>query len=123
MALYGIADLHLSFSTDKPMDIYGPAWENHTEVLKREWTELVKEEDTVIIAGDISWGLKLSEAMADLEWIDKLPGKKVLFKGNHDPWWSSVSKLNKISERMFFVQNTFYVYEDFAICLTIVFIF
>lgn len=118
MALYGIADLHLSFSTDKPMDIYGPAWENHTEVLKREWTEIVKEEDTVIVAGDISWGLKLSEAMADLEWIDSLPGKKVMFKGNHDPWWTSVSKLNRISDRMFFVQNTFYPYEDFAVCGT-----
>lgn len=116
MALYAIADLHLSFSSDKPMDIYGAAWKNHTERVKEAWQSKINQEDTVIIAGDISWGLRLSEAMADLEWIHQLPGKKVMVKGNHDPWWASVSKLNALFEDMFFLQNTFYPYEDYAIC-------
>ena len=116
MALYGIADLHLSFSVDKPMDIYGPAWENNTERVAENWQAVVEPEDTVFIAGDISWGLKLSEALADLEWIDALPGKKVFLKGNHDPWWTSVSKLNRLSETMHFMQNDFVVYEDRALC-------
>lgn len=118
MALYGIADLHLSFTVDKPMDIYGPAWKDHTSRVEEHWRELVREEDTVIIAGDISWGLKLEEAMADLEWIHDLPGQKVLFKGNHDPWWTSISKLNNLFDDMFFVQNSFYPYGDLAICGT-----
>ena len=116
MALYGIADLHLSFTADKPMDIYGPAWENHTTRLEKNWREMVRKEDTVIIAGDISWGVKLEEAMADLQWLHELPGFKVMFKGNHDPWWSSITKLNTLFEDMFFVQNSFYPYGEYAIC-------
>ena len=118
MALYGIADLHLSFTADKPMDIYGPAWENHTKRLEENWRGTISQEDTVIIAGDISWGLKLEEAMADLEWIHALPGFKVLFKGNHDPWWASISRLNSLFDDMYFVQNSFYPYGDTAICGT-----
>ena len=116
MALYAIADLHLSFSSDKPMDIYGEAWKNHAERVKAAWLSKINQEDTIIIAGDISWGLRLKEAMADLDWIHRLPGKKVLVKGNHDPWWSSVTKLNCLYDDMFFLQNTFYPYEDYAIC-------
>lgn len=116
MSLFAIADLHLSFSSNKPMDIYGPAWIRHAERVREAWLDLIKEEDTVIIAGDISWGLKLESAKADLDWIHRLPGKKVLLKGNHDPWWSSVTKLNQLYEGMFFLQNTYYPYEDYAIC-------
>lgn len=116
MALYGIADLHLSFSVDKPMDIYGPAWVNHAERVAEAWGKEIKEEDTVVIAGDISWGLKLAEAETDLRWIDSLPGTKVFIKGNHDPWWTSISKLNRLSETMHFLQNDFFVYEGKAIC-------
>ena len=118
MALYGIADLHLSFTADKPMDIYGSAWENHTKRLEENWRRTISQEDTVIIAGDISWGLKLDEAIADLEWIHALPGFKVLFKGNHDPWWTSISRLNSLFDDMYFVQNSFYPYGDTAICGT-----
>lgn len=116
MALYAIADLHLSFTSNKPMDIYGSAWKNHTERVKEAWRSKINQEDTVIIAGDISWGLRLEDAMADLTWIHDLPGKKVLIKGNHDPWWASITKLNHLFDDMFFLQNTFYPYEDYAIC-------
>jgi len=116
MALYGIADLHLSFSVDKPMDIYGPAWENHAERVAEAWRRDIKEEDTIVVAGDISWGLKLAEAETDLRWIDDLPGTKVFIKGNHDPWWTSVSKLSRLSDTMHFLQNDFFEYEGRAIC-------
>lgn len=116
MALYAIADLHLSFSSDKPMDIYGAAWKDHTERVKEAWLSNIRPDDTVIIAGDISWGLRLDEAMADLSWIHRLPGRKVLVKGNHDPWWTSIGKLNRLFDDMFFLQNTFYPYGEYAIC-------
>ena len=80
MSIYIIGDLHLSKdpAIDKPMDIFGDSWLNHDDRVEEEWKKLVKEEDTVVIAGDISWGLKLEEAMMDLQWIDSLPGKKVI---------------------------------------------
>lgn len=98
------------------MDIYGESWKNHTERVKAAWLSKINQEDTVIIAGDISWGLRLKEAMADLDWVHQLPGKKVMVKGNHDPWWASVTKLNRLYDDMFFLQNSFYPYEDYAIC-------
>lgn len=83
MSIYAIGDLHLSFApgVEKPMEIYGSAWIDHAAKLKKNWLELIKPEDTIVLAGDISWGLKLSEAIPDLDWIDGLPGKKVIFKG------------------------------------------
>jgi len=116
MSIFVIADLHLSLSVDKPMDIYGGQWVNHAERIKKNWMKLIKEEDTVIIPGDISWGLRLTEAMEDLKWIDDLPGKKVLFKGNHDLWWNSIGKLNKLFEHLTFIQNTYYETENHRIC-------
>ena len=119
MSIYAIGDLHLSFDEriQKPMDIFGRHWENHYEKVEDAWTDMISEEDTVIIAGDVSWGLKLDEAMADLVWISKLPGKKVIIKGNHDLWWTSISKLNKLDENMFFLQNScFEVDEKTGIC-------
>lgn len=118
MSIYAIADLHLSFSpeVEKPMDLFGNAWRNHAERLKQNWLELIKTEDTVIIPGDISWGLRISEAIPDLDWIDALPGKKVIFKGNHDLWWQSISKLNDMYESIHFVQNTAYEVEGYYIC-------
>lgn len=116
MSIYAIADLHLSFAADKPMDIYGGEWINHTEKLKKNWEEMITEEDTVILPGDSSWALRLQEAMTDLQWIDALPGKKVFIKGNHDLWWNSAAKLNAISARMVFLQNTFHEAEGRAIC-------
>ncbi len=107
MSIFAIGDLHLSFDEriEKPMDVFGHSWHNHYEKLKEHWESNITDNDTVIICGDISWGLKLDEAMADFRWIESLPGNKIITKGNHDLWWSSVSKLNKISEKLLFLQN------------------
>ena len=99
MSLYAIADLHLSFGVDKPMDIFG-GWENHVERLTENWKRLVTPEDTVIIPGDISWSLKLEDSLEDFRFLDALNGKKLIGKGNHDFWWSTHSKL-----RAFWEQN------------------
>ena len=107
MAVFAIGDTHLSFDEriEKPMDVFGESWENHAERLKVNWEALVSPDDTVLVCGDISWGLRLDEAMADLMWLDGLPGRKVITKGNHDLWWTSVSKLNRISPGLTFLQN------------------
>lgn len=118
MALYAIADLHLSLNTDKPMDIFGDNWANHDEKIKNNWLDMIKEEDTVLIAGDISWAMRPEESDEDLKWLDNLPGKKIISKGNHDYWWTSITKLNNMFQKTKFLQNNFYVYEDYAICGT-----
>ena len=94
MATYVIADLHLSEGEgcNKSMDIFGRRWTGYTEKLKRNWNALVLPEDTVVIPGDVSWALGLPEAEADLRFVDSLPGRKILIKGNHDLWWSSMTK-------------------------------
>ena len=111
MKIYAIGDVHLSLDSriEKPMDVFGPKWANHAERLRENWMETVKPDDLVVICGDISWGLRLEEAMADLMFLNDLPGHKILTKGNHDLWWNSVSKLNAISEGMTFLQNTAFV--------------
>ena len=118
MALYTISDLHLGFNVEKPMDIFGDKWKNHCDKIKENWLSKVKEEDTVLIAGDISWSLKEQDSKYDLDWINELPGKKVISKGNHDYWWGSISKLNKMYENTKFLQNNYYEYKDYAICGT-----
>lgn len=118
MALYAIGDLHLSGGTDKPMDIFGEQWVQHHNKIKEKWLKYVRHGDVVLIPGDISWAMNLQEAMIDLKWIHELPGKKILLKGNHDYWWSSVTKLNRLFENIFFLQNNFYTYGDIAICGT-----
>ncbi|MCI6692368.1 MULTISPECIES: metallophosphoesterase [unclassified Clostridium] len=116
MALYAISDLHLAFTTDKPMDIFGEKWIKHDEKIKENWISKIKKEDTVLIAGDISWSMKSSDSKGDLDWINDLPGKKIISKGNHDYWWSGISKLNSMYDNTKFLQNNFYVYDDYAIC-------
>lgn len=116
MRIYAIGDLHLSSDGTKPMDIYGGQWINHAERLKKNWEALVEADDVVIIPGDISWALKRQDAENDLNFIAGLPGKKVLLKGNHDLWWSSVTKLNEFHESMYFLQNTCYMAGETAIC-------
>lgn len=97
MKIWAIADLHLSFGVpSKSMEVFGPSWENYQEKIRAAWKALVKPEDLVLIAGDISWAVHLEDALVDLKWIDALPGTKVILKGNHDFWWSSTSKLKKI---------------------------
>lgn len=100
MALYTIADLHLSQSVSKPMDKFGSRWTDHTSKLRSRWSRLVKEEDTVILPGDISWGMTLEEAEKDFRLIASLPGRKIISKGNHDFWWTGVTKMKKfLAER------------------------
>ena len=94
MSIYAISDLHLSFGTDKPMNIFH-GWENHTDRLIANWKRLVKEEDTVILPGDFSWGLKIEETLLDFKFLEDLPGKKIILKGNHDLWWSTVKKIKE----------------------------
>ena len=116
MALYAISDLHLAFTTDKPMDIFGAKWLKHDEKIKENWIKKITDEDTVLIAGDISWSMRSDESKVDLDWIDALPGKKIISKGNHDYWWGGISKLNRMYENTKFLQNNFYTYEDYASC-------
>jgi len=118
MSLYAIGDLHLSLSSPKPMDIFGENWSNHTEKIVRNWENTVKENDMVLLAGDISWGIDIKESSKDIELIDSLPGKKVIVSGNHDYWFDSISKLNKAFPGIMFLKNNYYVYEDYAICGT-----
>ncbi|MDT8719026.1 metallophosphoesterase [Clostridium sp. 19966] len=116
MALYAISDLHLSLSEDKPMDIFGDKWYRHHEKIEANWVSKIKAEDTVLIAGDISWSMKMEDGIKELQWIHALPGRKILIKGNHDYWWGSISKLNSMFSEMNFIQNNFFTYENYAIC-------
>lgn len=114
MKIWAIGDPHLSFHEDvnKPMDVFGLGWENHAERLKTAWIEAVACDDIVIIPGDISWGLKLEEALPDIEWIHKLPGIKLITKGNHDLWWSRINYLNSLYDDVHFMQNDAYYVEE-----------
>ena len=121
MALFTLADLHLSFGTDKPMDVFGGRWIGYEKKIKEYWEYLVRPEDVVVIPGDISWGMTLEEATPDLAFIHALPGKKYLMKGNHDLWWSSLKKLEELKERegfdsLFFLQNNAVLEEGKILC-------
>lgn len=102
MSLFAIADLHLSFGADKSMDVF-PGWQDYTVRLEKNWRAIVKTEDTVVISGDISWGMKLEETKKDFTFLNDLPGKKLLIKGNHDYWWSTKKKMDS-----FFEENGFH---------------
>lgn len=118
MALFAISDLHLDLTGDKPMDVFGDRWFKHDKKIKDNWINKVKDNDMVLIAGDISWSMNMESGVRDLEWIHNLPGQKIMIKGNHDYWWSSITKLNSLYEDMKFIQNNFFCYEDYAICGT-----
>ena len=118
MNLYTISDLHLGFNVEKPMDIFGDKWRNHCDKIKNNWLEKITDEDTILIAGDISWSLKAEDSVYDLDWINELPGNKIISKGNHDYWWTSISKLNSMYEKTKFLQNNYYTYKEYAICGT-----
>ncbi|MDD6044971.1 MAG: metallophosphoesterase [Clostridia bacterium] len=106
MKLFAIGDLHLSHASDKPMDVFGPAWDNHASRIGEAWRKTVADEDVVLIPGDISWAMQLGEAKADLDFIAALPGKKILLRGNHDYWWTSLSKVRAmLPEGMYALQN------------------
>ena len=116
MSLYAIGDLHLSFQSDKSMEVFGEEWKNHSNKIKRNWCSIVKETDTVVVTGDHSWGKKLPDSMNYLEFIAALPGRKILLRGNHDRFWNKINKTESLNElfagRLLFLQNNFYEYED-----------
>lgn len=122
MALYAIGDLHLCLAAPKPMDIFGGNWEGYMDKLQQGFS-VISPEDTTVLLGDLSWALDLNGAKNDFAWIDKIPGKKIILKGNHDYWWSTASKFYKFCEEndfsnQFILNNNHYVYDDWAICGT-----
>lgn len=115
MAIYIIGDLHLPFGEDKPMDIFGQNWEGYTEKLKEDWIKKVKKEDTVILAGDFSWATYLKDTYKDFEYINNLPGRKILLKGNHDYWWNTVKSMKNYLEENNFTNIDFLYNNSFCI--------
>ena len=99
MALYVLGDLHLSLTSDKPMDVFGAKWAGHTRRLKESFASLAAE-DTTVLCGDLSWAMSLEEAGEDLRFIDALPGRKVILKGNHDYWWTTAAKMQALFDRL-----------------------
>ncbi len=123
MSTYVISDLHLSFGTNKPMDVFGEKWNNYEERIKADWISKVTNDDYVIIAGDISWATYLEEVINDFKWIDSLPGKKIILKGNHDYWWETVTKMNRFLEQngittILFLYNNFIETDEYLVCGT-----
>ena len=122
MALYTIGDLHLSLSAKKPMDVFGGAWEGYVEKLT-EGLSVLTDEDTLVIAGDVSWGMSLEESEKDFAWLNAWPGKKIILKGNHDYWWNTAAKMNRFFQEKGFdtlhiLHNNCHMYGDVALCGT-----
>lgn len=122
MSLYAIGDLHLSLSVNKPMDVFGPGWADHTARLYEAFS-LLKEDDLTILCGDTSWGISFEESLADFQFIDRLPGRKIILKGNHDYWWSTAAKMKKFfSENglttIDILHNNSFAYGGRALCGT-----
>ena len=123
MSIYVIGDLHLSFNTQKPMDIFGENWTGHEEKIKRDWLQKVKDEDLVVLPGDFSWETYLENTKKDFEYLNNLPGKKILLKGNHDYWWTTITSMRKFLkennfENIDFLYNNSYEFEDKILCGT-----
>lgn len=122
MALFAMGDTHLSLGTDKPMDKF-PGWENYVARMEQNWRKLLRPDDTIVIPGDISWGITLEEARPDFAWLESLPGTKIISKGNHDYWWSTLTKMEAFLqdegfETIRFCHNNAYVVGDIAVCAT-----
>lgn len=117
MSIYTIGDLHLSFKENKPMDIFGGNWEEHYEKIKEDWNLKVKENDLVVLSGDFSWATYLKDTDEDFKYLNDLPGKKILLKGNHDYWWTTITSMRKFLvenefENIDFLHNNSFEYED-----------
>lgn len=122
MALFAIGDLHLSLGAEKPMDIFS-GWHGYVDRLKQNWIENITNDDTIVIAGDFSWGMSLEQAYKDFEFLHRLPGKKIMLKGNHDYWWTTSAKMTKfLTENdfnsIFILHNNAFFVDDIAICGT-----
>lgn len=120
MALYAIGDLHLSLNAHKPMDVFGGAWSGYMEKLKSGFSS-VKPDDTTVLMGDLSWALDLDGARDDFAWINNIPGRKIILKGNHDYWWSTATKFQAFCrdngfDKMHILNNNHFEYDGFAIC-------
>ena len=123
MAIWAIADLHLSFNEDKPMNVFGDNWKNHEEKIKQDWIAKVSDNDLVLLPGDFSWSMYLEDTLKDFEYLKNLPGKKILLKGNHDYWWTTVTKMREFLEEnnfqnIDFLHNNSYFYENYIIAGT-----
>lgn len=119
MKIYAISDLHLSVNNSKPMDIFGPVWEGYLDKIFAQWNELVGDDDIVLMAGDLSWAMKLEEVKPDLAMFENLKGKKVIIRGNHDYWWKSISSLRAIlPENFYAIQNDAIRFDGVVLCGT-----
>lgn len=123
MSIFVIADLHLSFNNPKPMNVFGDNWSNHEEKIKNDWKSKVKENDLVILPGDFSWETYLENTIQDFTYLKNLPGKKILLKGNHDYWWTTITSMRKfLLENQFcnidFLYNNSYEFENKILCGT-----
>ena len=123
MSIFVIADLHLSFKNPKPMDIFGDNWTGHEEKIKQDWIKKVKQEDLVVLPGDFSWETYLENTKLDFEYLNSLPGKKLLLKGNHDYWWTTIASMKKyFQENNFsnidFLYNNSYEFDNKILCGT-----
>lgn len=117
MKVFAISDLHLSINNPKPMDIFGPVWEGYLDTIIADWNEKVDDDDIVLIPGDISWAMRLNDAKPDLDLINSWKGNKVLLKGNHDYWWSSISEIRKnLTNKTFAIQNDAVKFDNVIIC-------
>ena len=118
MALYAIGDLHLSFQTDKSMEVFGREWKDYVKKISKNFKRKINTDDTIVLTGDHSWGRNLSQCEKDLQFIEELPGRKILLRGNHDMFWDA-KKTQKLNEqfagRLEFLQNNFYSYKDYAL--------
>lgn len=122
MSLYAIGDLHLSLGTEKPMDVFGGRWENYVEKIEEGFSTLT-DDDLTVICGDITWGMTMDEAIEDFLFIDRLPGRKIILKGNHDYWWTTATKAKKFFEEhgiktIDILHNNCFKYEDIYLCGT-----
>jgi predicted phosphohydrolase len=117
MAVWALADLHLSFGVpNKKMDVFGIQWKDHEEKIRSHWLQNINQNDLVLLPGDISWAMHPEDAKADLDWIDALPGTKVMIRGNHDYWWYSIKKIEKIlPPSIHVIQNNIFRWNDFTI--------
>ena len=119
MKIYSISDLHLTSGTDKPMDIFGENWVGHWDKIRVDWNRKVNDEDVVLIAGDVSWGMNTEQAITDLREIDELPGKKIIIRGNHDYWWSTYKRLCALDlKSIIFIQNNAKTVGEYVFCGT-----
>ncbi|MBQ8430818.1 MAG: metallophosphoesterase [Clostridia bacterium] len=117
MKIYAISDLHLDINNTKPMNVFGPVWENYLETIIQDWNEKVEDEDVVVLAGDFSWAMKFDEVVSDFSFLEKLKGYKIIIRGNHDYWWKSISSIRKaLPEKCFALQNDAIKLGNYIFC-------